>query len=146
MLSCGVYAGRVWLQFHPQTPVATLKNSLLTAGPQGFAAPEILELRALPPANAAERAGQESRIYFRVAARAKPYFAANQIKYLQGTIKSQERTKHGVFPPTKAALERVKNNRQIVQGTVKLVDTPRGWQRDDKSFDFSQLWSWFYVR
>lgn len=144
ILVSALYPLRVWIQFHPQTPRATLKNFLLTAGPQGFAAPEILELRELPPANAAERAGKEQRIYLRVAASAKPYFAASQIKYLQGQSKVEARTKYGVFPETKSALANVKRNHQIIEGTVKMTKTPDGWQRDKKSYDESKLWAWFY--
>ena len=146
VLISALYAGRVWLQFHPQTPKSTLANYLRLAAPQGFDAPEILELRELPPANAAQRAGREQRVYFRVAASAKTYFAASQIKYLEGQIKSQKRTKDGVFPPMQAALERVKNNRQIIEGAVTMVKTNEGWHADEKSFRPAKFWEWFYDR
>lgn len=141
-----LYPLRVWLQFHPQTPRATLKNHLLAASPQGFAAPEILVMRQLPPASEAERSGREQRFYFRVAASAKPYFAANQIKHLQREISVYQHDKYGheTISSEKALLERVKNNRQIIEGEVRLMKTPNGWKVDDKSFDFIVLWKWFY--
>ena len=146
MLCAAIYSGRVWRQFHPQTPVNTLKNVLLTASPQGFDSPESVQLHELLPANAAERAGRQVRIHIRVVARAKPYFAASQIQHLDRQIASQKRTGYGNLPLTKAALARVKNNRQIVEGTVTMVKTSDGWRADEKSFDFTALWEWFYDR
>ena len=145
-LAGALYAARVWLQFHPKTPTATLANYLRLAAPQGFEAPEILELRELPPANVAERAGTQRRVHFRAAARAKPYFAASQIKYLSGQIESRKRNKSDIIPSTEAALKRVENNRQIIEGTVTLVKTNEGWRADENSFDFIVLWEWFYDR
>ena len=143
ILASALYPLRVWLQFHPQTPRAMLKNTLLTISPQGFAAPEILELRELPPANDAQRAGREQRFYFRVAASAKTYFAASQIKYLVGQIEAQKRNKQQAIPSGIATLKRVKNNRQIVEGTARLIQSGGHWKVEEK-FHPVQLWQWFY--
>ena len=138
-VASAIYAGRVWLEFHPQTPRATLQNVLLTASPQDFDAPEILELRELPSATAAERAGKKRRIHFRVAARAKLYFAASQIQHLERQIASQKRTGYGDLSSTKATLARVKNNRQVVEGTMTMVKTKRRLARRRREFSLLEV-------
>lgn len=135
-----LFGARVWLTTHPVTPSATLRKSLiLDGGRQGFEAPQFLQLRELAPRTPAEVAGRERRVGFRVVARAKPYFAANQIAYLKRTMATEK-------PSTQETqqLARVQANHRVIWSSARLVQTPNGWQVDEKSFDRSKLWSWFY--
>ena len=140
---CGsLFGGRVWLATHPTTPTATLRKSLVLNGaPQGFETPQFLQLRELAPRTPAEVAGRERRVEFRVLTRAKSYFAANQIAYLKKTMATEA-------PSTQRTqqLARVQANHRVIWSSARLVQTPSGWQVDEKSFDRTQLWSWFYLR
>lgn len=135
---------RFRLVMHPTDALSTLRNSLvLDGGPQGFESARITSLEQLHPRTPAEVAGRERRVEFQIEARANRFFAADQIKYLQRQIAAN---RIGPNKSTQAALARVRRNHQIIEGTVRLTKTPNGWKVDEKSFDRSKLWSWFYDR
>jgi hypothetical protein len=137
---------RVWLTCHPLTPAAALRYSLITGNiSDNFEAPRFSLLQELPPSTPAELAGKERRVRFELQASAKPDFASSQLAYLRREAAAEARSKYGVDPRTRAAIVRVRANNTMVKGVARMVKTPKGWQPDDKSFDRSELWAWFYV-
>ena len=138
------YAGHVWITFHPLSPSSALRVALLrNRGGDEFEAPQILVLRELPPQTWAARASRERRVYFRVVASAQPYCRAKRLGEIADQIKLSSR--YLISDNTRAARMRVRRNHQIVEGVVRVVKTPSGWQVDPKSFGRAsrRLWSWF---
>ena len=147
VLGGALYAGRVWRQFHPQTPTATLRNYLVLNRQMNggdFEAPLTLATRELSPQSAAEIAGQRTRIWFQIELRMTPQYAARRVAYLKQLINRPEKERPFEDKTLRLSLTRMQRNRQIIQGTASLIKTPTGWKVDEKSFDSSRLSGWAY--
>ena len=146
-LGGALYSGRVWRQFHPQTPVATLQKYLVLNRQMNggdFDAPKTVMTRELPARSAAEIAGTQTRIWFQIEMRMTPQYAARRVAYLKQLINGPEQEKPFDDETLRLSLKRMQRNSQIIQGTATLIKTPTGWKVDAKSFDSSQLNAWAY--
>lgn len=141
------YVGRVWLSFHPQTPTATLRNYLIVNRQMNggdFEPPKILATRELPAQSAAEIAGRQKRIWFKIEARMTPQYAARRVAYLKQLLNRPEQQKPFGDETLRRSLARMQRNQQIIQGMATLVKTPKGWKVDEQSFRGSHLSDWAY--
>lgn len=131
-VTCGaLYAGRVWLSFHPRTPQATLRNYLVLNRQMNggdFEPPKVLATRELPAQSVAEIAGKEKRIWFKMEERMTPQYAARRVAYLKQLLNRPETQRPFEDDTLRRSLARMQRNRQITQGVARLAQTPNGWQ------------------
>ena len=145
-LVCGaIYGARVWLQFHPQTPTATLHNYLVLnreMNSHEFEPPKILELRELPAQSPDEIAGTQRRIQFVVEERMTPQYQTRRINFARQMLKGSERDNRAEDTTLRETLARMQRNRHITQGIATIVKTSDNWEVSPKSAP--SLGDWAY--
>ena len=143
-----LYAARVWMRFHPQTPEATLHNHLVLNRQMNmgdFEPPKILTTRELPAQSPAEIAGTQKRFEFKIEERMTPGYKERRVSYLKQLLNGPKQQRPFEDATLRLSLARMQRNRQVVQGKATLSKTPSGWKVVKKNFDNSwRLGAWAY--
>ena len=153
ILVCGaIYAGPVWLSFHPQTPEATLRNYLFLNRQMNFGKfepPQILATRELPAQSPAEIAGTQKRIWFKIEASMTPVYKTRQLEWRKKLLASaRQRELNGVeMLELQISTARIRRNREPLEGVALLKKTAAGWnvEMSDESFPSWKMWAWATV-
>ena len=127
---------------HPHTP-AEVVNYRLVAGRDStrLQAPDPIVLHELQP-TAKERAAGVLRVEYQIRAHMTPEYQARRVAFLKTQLASPLTRKQWGEKSLRASLARVQTNDFPISGVARLQKTPKGWQIEEKSFDWSAMHAW----